>query len=233
MPTIDQVTYRKDAHLPVGVGWSMRPGGIKPTTIVIHTTSATAHDTTFDAEARYLYNSHEVSAHYLNGKSGQIAQFLSPDLEAWHAGKAITAYLNMHSIGIENHVSVGEQWTETQHDSLTWLVKRLMAQYGIAASQIETHRAIALPGPNIRKHDPTSWDNASFYAWRATLSPPSTTKTYRVRRIMVSQRQEGGEPYAGELQPGEEVVVDKWYTNGMCHLASGFGFVKLADLEAI
>lgn len=60
-----------------------------------------------------------------------------------------------------------------------------------------------------------------------------TTKSYRVKRIMVSQRQEGGEPYAGELQPGDEVVVDKWYTNGMCHLESGLGFVKLADMEAI
>ena len=77
--TIDVTTYRKDTHLPVGVGWSMRPGSVKPTTIVIHTTSATAQNTTFGAEARFLYNSREVSAHYLNGKSSQIVQFLHPD----------------------------------------------------------------------------------------------------------------------------------------------------------
>lgn len=230
---IDQTTYRKDAHLPVGVGWSMRPGGIKPTTIVIHTTSAAIQNTSFDAEARYLYNSREVSAHYLNGKAGQIVQFLNPDLEAWHAGAALTSYANLHSIGIENHVSVGETWTDTQHDSLTWLVKLLMERYTIAPSQIETHRAIALPGPNIRKHDPTSWDDASFYAWRDALASPPFTKLYRVRRVMVSQRQEGGAPYAGELQPGQEVLVDKWYTNGYVHLASGLGFVKLADLEPL
>ncbi len=228
---IDTQQYRKDAHLPEGIGWSKRPGGIKPTSIVIHTTSAAAQNTSFDAEARYLYNSREVSAHYLNGKRSQIVQFLSPDLEAWHAGNAITAYRNDHSIGIENHVSVGEQWTQTQHDSLTWLVNLLMAQYKIAPSQIETHRAIALPGPNIRKHDPTSWDNASFYAWRASLSAP-VTQIVRAGPFGAIARQDymAMAPSSAYFPPGTAIEIDGFSKNSYRHAASGVGFIADGDL---
>jgi N-acetylmuramoyl-L-alanine amidase-like protein len=66
------------------------------------------------------------------------------------------------------------------------------------------------------------------------LPPPVLdTKRYRAKRLLIPQRQEGGPPYAGELAPGEEVVVDKWYSNGRVHLADGRGFPLLSDLEAI
>lgn len=72
---------------------------------------------------------------------------------------------------------------------------------------------------------------------RADLSkpPPPLTKRYRVKRTMISQRQVGGAPYAGELQPGEEVVADKWYgdNGGTIHLQDGRGFVLLSELEAV
>lgn len=72
---------------------------------------------------------------------------------------------------------------------------------------------------------------------RADLStpPPPITKRYRVKRTMISQRLEGGPPYAGELLPGEEVVVDKMYTTngGMIHLQDGRGFVLLSHLEPV
>lgn len=229
---IDTTTWAKNTHLPAGVGWSRRPNSVRPTTIVIHTTSAVTPNTAFDAEARYLYNSRDVSAHFLNGKAGQIAQILDPDLEAWHAGVALTAYTNAHSIGIENHVSLGEAWTETQHDSLTWLVRQLMAHYQIGVEQIDTHRAVAIPGPNIRKHDPTGWDNAAFYLWRDTLA--TITKSYTVKHRYVTQRMEdNGPPYVRELVSGELLSVDKWYANRRVHLADGSGFADLDDLEAL
>lgn len=226
--SIDRSSYRKDTHLPVGVGWSMRPGGIRPTAIVIHTTSAEAQDTTFDAEARYLYNSREVSAHFLNGKQSQIVQFLDPQLEAWHAGQALSAYQNDHSIGIENHVSVGEPWTAIQHDSLTWLVKRLMAQYAIAPTQIETHRAIALPGPNIRKHDPTGWDDVSFYAWRASLVP--RTVFAGPYGAIARQDYRAGAAAAAYFAPGLTITIDDFHRNEYRHAASGVGFLADGDL---
>lgn len=75
------------------------------------------------------------------------------------------------------------------------------------------------------------------YAGIATAAngppPPPFTKRYRAKRIYISQPQAGGAPYAGELAPGEEVVVDKWYANGMVHLEDERGFVKLSDLEAV
>lgn len=226
---IDDKTYRKDTHYHAGVGWSMRPDGIKPTTIVIHTTSSPTQNTTFEHEAEYLYNSRDVSAHYLNGKAGQIVQFLHPDLEAWHAGAALSSFRNDHSIGIENHVSVGEVWTQVQYDSLTWLVRRLMAQYQIASSQIETHRAIALPGPNIRKHDPTSWDDASFYAWRARLAPPAP-RFYQCLGLPVYQRSDRTGVLWGHLFTGEQVTIDD-VSNG--HLADGRGFVDMQGLKLL
>jgi hypothetical protein len=70
---------------------------------------------------------------------------------------------------------------------------------------------------------------------RADLGKPQQpiTKHYRARCILISQKQEGGPPYAGELAPGEEVIVDKWYTNGRVHLQDGRGFVLLSDLESV
>jgi N-acetyl-anhydromuramyl-L-alanine amidase AmpD len=229
--------YRKDSHLPLGKGYSLRPGGIKPSAIVIHTTNSPHQNTAFEAEAAYLRDSPDVSAHFLVGKQGQIAQILHPDLAAWHAGNALSGFTNAHSIGIESHVSQGETWTGSQRAALTWLVRWLMSLYTISPAMVDTHRKIALP-PG-RKSDPEGWPDAAFYTWRAALAQPDTpapepiVKRYRIKRVMISQRQEGGAPYAGELAPGEEVVVDKWYTNGYVHLQDQRGFVLLADLEAV
>jgi hypothetical protein len=35
---------------------------------------------------------------------------------------------------------------------------------------VETHRRVAVPGPDIRKHDPSDWPDAAFYAWRNGLA---------------------------------------------------------------
>ena len=226
---IDATTYRKDQHLPVGVGWSMRPSGIRPTTIIIHTTSSLTQNTTFDNEARFLYNSRDVSAHFLNGKQSQIVQFLSPDLQAWHAGAALTAYTNMHSIGIENHVSVGEQWTAAEHESLTWLVKRLMAQYAIGLTQIETHRAVALP--EGRKRDPAGWDDQSFYAWRASLGVRLYTVVAGRYGAIPQQDRIPTAPAAGYFAPNAVITCDD-LTNGYHHVAKGIGFIPAGQVQA-
>jgi N-acetyl-anhydromuramyl-L-alanine amidase AmpD len=82
------------------------------------------------------------------------------------------------------------------------------------------------PGPNV---------NYAALASAANAPTIPATKRYRVKRTMISQRQAGGPPYAGELQPGEEVVADMWYTDngGTIHLADGRGFVLLSELEQI
>lgn len=168
-PTIDTATYDKTKKLGPGQGYSARPQNISPTTIVIHSTNGN-RGSTFDQEAKYLRDSLKVSSHFLVGKAGQIAQILDPGLAAWHAGEALTAWTNPHAIGIECHHAVGDDWPQAQLDSLTWLVRDLMRRYRIAPAGVETHRKVAIPGPDIRKHDPSDWPDAAFYAWRGGLA---------------------------------------------------------------
>lgn len=167
-PTID-TSYDKTKKLSPGQGYSARPRNIAPTMIVIHSTNG-QRGSTFAHEAEYLRDSLKVSSHFLVGKAGQIAQILDPGLAAWHAGEALTDWTNPHSIGIECHHAVGDDWPQAQLDSLTWLVRDLMRRYRIAPAGIETHRKVAIPGPDIRKHDPSDWPDAAFYAWRDGLA---------------------------------------------------------------
>lgn len=167
-PTID-TSYDKTKKLAPGQGYSARPHNSAPATIVIHSTNG-QRGSTFAHEAEYLRDSVEVSSHFLVGKQGQIARILDPGLKAWHAGEALAAWQNEHSIGIECHHAVGDTWPQAQLDALTWLVRELMWRYQIAPAGIETHRKVAIPGPDIRKHDPSDWPDAAFYAWRAGLA---------------------------------------------------------------
>ncbi len=230
MFSINNSQYDKAKKYPIDHGYDERNG--MPFSIVAHSTEGSIGQP-FVSAADYLYTSAKVSAHYLIGRAGEIVQFLDTRrYSAWHSGVAEQPYTNQRSIGIECLHARGENWPSVQKDALAWLLNRLATQYTIPARLIDTHGQIAIPGPYQRKIDPTNWPRADFKLFVDQALAP-IAKSYRVRRVMVSQRQEGGEPYAGELQPGEIVLVDKWYTNGYVHLASGLGFVKLADLEAV
>jgi hypothetical protein len=166
--TIDTTSWPKH-HNPVGAGYDHRPAGTRPSAIVVHTTNG-RKGSSFAGEASFLFNSVNVSAHYLVGKDGRIAQILPTDLRAWHAGQAEPEYLNSRSIGIECHHSVGDDWPVAQLEALTWLVRELMVQFGIAPDRIDTHRRVALP-PG-RKVDPSDWVDNEYYSWQATLAAP-------------------------------------------------------------
>lgn len=182
MPSVDATTYPKH-RLPLGHGYDRRPKGFAPSSIIVHTTNG-RRGSSFEAEARYIYQSPAIGAHDLVGKRGQIAAFLPPELRAWHAGQAAPAFLNSRSIGIECHITPGEPWTAEMRDALTWRVQGYMQEYGIPASLIDTHRAVALP--RGRKIDPSEWTDAAFYAWRAALAgqryvpTPARLTTYLV-----------------------------------------------------
>lgn len=231
--TIDDRSYRKDLR-KTPIGFSLRPKGVGPSSIVIHTTN-NSKPTSFVFEATYLYDSKLVSAHYVNGKAGEIAMLAPPELMAWHAGTALAAWRNERSIGIENVVSVGEHWTQTQHDSLTWLCRSLMTTYGIPADMIETHRRIAVPGPNKRKHDPEGWTDQAFYAWRSSLTPLGDlppTGHYRTRaETPIFQRQNATGPLWGELGPNIDLTINATYPGGIGHDSLGRGFLWLEQLD--
>lgn len=170
-PTMDVTTYNKSRFQPEGRGYSRRVGTIKG--IIIHTTNGN-RGSTFDGEARWLATSLAVSAEYLVGKSGQIAQILDPvRYAAWHAGVTTPGWSNQETIGIECHHAVGDTWPAAQMAALTELVRYLMARFGLSPANVTTHRAVALPAG--RKVDPSDWGDAAFNAWRATLGNTGPT----------------------------------------------------------
>lgn len=76
-----------------------------------------------------------VSAHYIVDKNGDIYQMVADSEKAWHAGAA-----NRTSIGIEHVAKKGDRFTKTQEDSSIALVRWLMAEYKIPASNILAHK---------------------------------------------------------------------------------------------
>jgi len=172
---IDTKTYNKaqryppdgsHGYGPVVAGGSARRPAPAIRSIVIHTTNGKRGSSLAD-EASFLYNSMDVSAHYLVGKQGRLIQFLDPEWIAWHTGKVNDPDCgNGYAIGIENHLTKSEQWTAEQRAALTELVRLLLLTYP-TITKIVTHRSIAIPAG--RKSDPAAWDDSSFHTWSTTL----------------------------------------------------------------
>ena len=225
----------------VNHGWEFREYSY-PQTIVVHTTNGRV-GTGFGSEANFLYTTDDVSAHFLVGKDGQIVKFLDPlKHRAWHAGAVITQrWNNNNSIGIECHYTPGEGiWPSAMRDSLTELVKYLMAQFHITLpANIETHRYIAIP--KGRKVDPSGFPDAEFYVWRSRLFEPDMTH-YRVISPEVNVRmspKRTNDNIAGTLYAGDEfysaaIKMDEngEYISGKntwAHVTKGFSRGKPVD----
>jgi len=179
MSFIDKTTYNKVRLYPPEKFDQFHRGyaGIRilPKSIVVHTTNG-KKGTLFENEAKFIYESQDISAHYLVGKDGRIVEFLSPHIVAYHAGAIWPAYKyfgNPYSIGIECHHAVGETWTLEQKKALFDLCRILVRQYTITL--IETHRRIAKP--NGRKIDPSDFPDSEFYPFvkRIFFDTPTTT----------------------------------------------------------
>ena len=77
-----------------------------------------------------------ASAHYfIDDITPEIYQSVAEGDTAWHAGNWL---MNCRAVGIEV-VSAGEDFSATEIQKLAWLVKRLMAKYGIGASGVIRH----------------------------------------------------------------------------------------------
>lgn len=225
---IDTTSYSKAGRYPQRHGYQVR--GTVPTSIVVHSTEGKPGQT-FDNAAQYLYTSADVSAHFLVGRDGAIVQFLDPKTyQAWHAGNAQAAYGNAKSIGIECLHAKGEDWPPIQKEALAWLLRKLMADYRIPLTSIDTHGQIAVPGPYIRKQDPTDWPRPDFLRWRDALEGTQVVKRYRLARIPVYQRSDHTGTVAAYLHEGDVVEIDD-PKNG--HMATGLGFIDPNILEAL
>lgn len=255
---IDTVSFNKAAIYENDHGYSVRPASMsRYRSSLIHTTNG-KKGTSLYAEARYIFSSPDISAHFLIGKDGQIIQFLNPaKFIAWHAGRVrATVYSNPYSIGIEMHnTPVEGHITTQQFSALDWLVRQLMKDYGIAARYVETHRYAAVPAG--RKIDPSGFPDAEFYAWRDTLVQPiPIDRTYRVinpRGIFVRQSpQVNDHNIAGILHYNDTFIggdikndenneyikgTNKWIhlKHGMSQNKdiSGLGFVHMSNIKPI
>lgn len=141
--------------------YSVRPNR-EISAIILHHTASWNFENTVDwmcnPEAR-------ASAHYCIGLDGSIVQLVLDQHIAWHAGTSSLdgrPHVNNYSIGIEMLGNTCEKpLTKEQWDAMVWLVKRLMAKYGVDASRVVDHRKIA---PN-RKVDlePANFPWIKFY----------------------------------------------------------------------
>jgi hypothetical protein len=87
-----------------------------------------------------------VSAHYVVGRGGQIAQCVRNEDVAWHAGNW---RFNAKSIGIEHAGYASHRWTRRQYRASARLSARLCKRYNIPVDHhIINHRSV--PGAATR-----------------------------------------------------------------------------------
>lgn len=137
------------------------PGGNSKRHIVVHYTGNSA---SAEAEARYAANNqHPSSYHYVLDGGGTIYQILDDSDTAWSVGAwsgARQLIGNNESINIEVCNS-GGPFTEAEIDELTWLVGKLMDEYGIPADRVVRHYDCHTG----RKMCPNYYSGAGNYQW--------------------------------------------------------------------
>jgi hypothetical protein len=149
---------------------SNRPGnGEDIRYIVIHDAEGTFEGTltTFQDPKKY------VSAHYVVGNQGQVAQAVATKDEAWHAGNKT---VNMHSIGIEHEgyaIKNGQWVSEQEYQSSAALVKFLAGKFGIPLDREHIIGHDDVPGPIEGPSNPPGtqhWDPGPFFDWNHYMS---------------------------------------------------------------
>lgn len=96
---------------------------------------------------------HEVSAHYLISRQGEVFQLVDEARRAWHAGKGEwrgNTDVNSRSIGIELDNDGRSPFSEPMMASLEGLLADIMSRHSIAPEGVIGHSDMA-PG---RKFDP-------------------------------------------------------------------------------
>lgn len=111
--------------------------------IVVHYTgSGTSSDGAANANCRYFAGGNrQASAHYFVD-DGSIWEYADPSAYAtWHCGDGGGRYgiTNGNSIGIEVCQSGDRPYTEAETDRLAWLVRKLMADFGVPAERVVRH----------------------------------------------------------------------------------------------
>lgn len=131
----------------------------RPQMVIIHHTV----EDTFEGALKVLQTQNSggpVSSHYLIGKDGRLAQLVSDDDRAYHAGGGSWGPyhdLNSLSIGIELVNNGFEPFPQPQIDALLVLLDDLTRRYSIPRTQITGHADV----DPVRKQDPNG-----FFPWK-------------------------------------------------------------------
>ncbi|XHX62910.1 N-acetylmuramoyl-L-alanine amidase [Pseudosulfitobacter sp. SM2401] len=127
-----------------------RRNGLRPSLVVIHYTAMTSAAA---AIIRLCDPVHEVSAHYVIARNGQVTQLVSEDQRAWHAGAGQwhgQDDINSRSIGIELDNTGTHPFPEPQMLALETLLVGVLDRWDISPEGVIGHSDMA-PG---RKFDP-------------------------------------------------------------------------------
>jgi hypothetical protein len=98
--------------------------------VVVHVTEGS-----YDATISWFRNRKaRAAANYVVGRDGRIAHMVPDSVVAWHAGNA---YVNAHSIGVENegYTHVGGTFTDAEYRASAQLVASLLRRYRIPADR--------------------------------------------------------------------------------------------------
>ncbi|MBX3095698.1 MAG: N-acetylmuramoyl-L-alanine amidase [Fimbriimonadaceae bacterium] len=143
---------------------SPRPNNTTVDTIVLH---HTANDSVWATTKWFQNPTSRVSAHFTVGKDGSIAQHVSTEMTAWHAGVSQDGKgrraVNRYSIGIElvNRGDGSDPWTPAQLKATILLIGALLRDFPIR--QIVSHEFVARPVG--RKNDPINfpWNTLTHF----------------------------------------------------------------------
>jgi N-acetyl-anhydromuramyl-L-alanine amidase AmpD len=230
---VDNWTYRSP-------NYNSRPSGVRPSSILIHTTEGS-----FDSDCEWMCaESSGVSTHYAIAPYGGVFCLVDDDKRAWHAGSGNwhgCTDLNDISLGIECSHLQGSAWPAALMDALDELCRDKIAQYGITQEWVTAHRWYA-PG---RKIDPTDFPDEQLKPFIANFySVPLETydRRYRVRynRSVVRQGPSTGFPVVGYVDAGREFSADSIKfgeeiqgDDQWIHASSGVGFLSNTAAERI
>ena len=187
-----------------------RRGGAAPSLIVLH---YTALPSAAEALERLSAPEHEVSAHYLIGRDGQLWQMVAEDHRAWHAGAGSwggAGDVNSRSIGIELDCDGRAPFAAPLMDRLEALLAEVMERHGIGAQGVIGHSDMAPdrkvdPGPRF------DWRRlalAGLAVWPEAGSPGDLWQSLAAFGYPVGDRAATLAAFRARFRPGVEGPED-------------------------
>lgn len=153
-------------------------GGTAVRYIVVHYVGAgTSAPGSALANCKYFAGGNrQASAHYFIDDAS-IYEYADPSVATWHCGDGHGRYgiTNNNSIGIEV-CNNGGPYTSAEIDRLTWLVQKLMRQYGVPASRVVRHYdASRKMCPLYYAQNPSAWNQLHAQITGGSVSGGGTT----------------------------------------------------------